>query len=63
MPIMNLGTRMQWLAIRLYLKAILAMLRYVGPYLDRQRAYEQVTGAFSPELSLALDILDQEQHR
>ena len=59
----NLGARLQWFAVRLCLKAIFATLRYLAPYLDRQRDFEQATGAFSPELSLAFDILDQERHR
>ncbi len=60
---MSLGPRMQCLAVRLCLKAIFAMLRYIGPYLDRQRDFEQATGKFTPEISLALEILDQERHR
>ena len=55
--------RLQWLAVRLCLKVIFAMLRYIAPYLDRQRDYEQAIGTFSPELSLALDIVDQGRHR
>ena len=54
---------LQWLAVRLCLKTIFAALRYLAPYVDRQRDYEQAAGTFSPELSLALDILDQERHR
>ncbi len=60
---MNPVPRMQWYIVRLCLKAIFAALRFVGPYLDRQRDYEQATGKFTPELSLALDILDRERHR
>ena len=59
----SLGARLQWLAVRLCLKTIFAALQWLAPYLDRQRDYEQATGAFSPELSLALDILDLERHR
>jgi hypothetical protein len=55
--------RLQWLAVRLCLKANFAMFRYLGPYLDRQRDFEQAVGKFTPELSMALDILDQERHR
>jgi hypothetical protein len=55
--------RLQWFTVRLCLKAIFAALRFIGPYLDRQRGCEQATGKFTPELSLALDILDQERHR
>ena len=55
--------RLQRLAVRLCLKAIFAMLRFLAPSLDRQRDYEQEPGKFTPELSLALDILDQERHR
>lgn len=58
-----MSPRLQWLAVRLSLKAIFAMLRFLAPYLDRLRDYEQATGKFTPELSLALDILDQERHR
>ncbi len=60
---MSLGPRMQWLAVRPGLRAIVAMLQYLGPYQVRQRAYEQVARAFSRELSFTLDILDQERHR
>ena len=59
----SLGTRLQWHIVRPCLKSIFAMLRYLAPYLDRQRDHEQATGAFSPELSLALEILDQDRHR
>ena len=59
----EVSARLQWLAVRLCLKTIFAALRYLAPYVDRQRDYEQATGKFTPELSLALDILDQDRRR
>ena len=60
-PVMS--ARLQWLAVRLCLKTIFAALRYLAPYVDRQRDYEQATGKFTPQVSLALDLIDMERHR
>ena len=59
----KIGARIEWFVVRLCIRTIFAALRLLAPYLDRQRDYEQATGAFTPEINLALDVLDQERHR
>ena len=53
-------SKFQWRIVQFWLKVIFFQLRLLRPFLDCQRFFEQSVGKFTPGLSLALDLLDNE---